>query len=244
CADGCSAGRSSSRHIHRSRAGRQYSDGAVWPSTRPRTRVSRPRRERTPKPKSTSRSARPRCYTPRAFPPASTGFPEQVGFPHLWKGPVDTENAPVAALAREAEAVWARVLQRAKNELPDSSYSMWFADVRPTSLERGVLQVVAPSDYVREWLARHYMDLILGAAKEAAGTSVQVRVSADPAAREARADPVAATVPSVAGADQAAPARSFPDRYTFDSFVPGASNRFAHAAAMAVAEAPPSRAYN
>ena len=157
---------------------------------------------------------------------------------------MDTENAPVAALAREAEAVWARVLQRAKNELPDSSYSMWFADVRPTSLERGVLELVAPSDYVRDWLARHYMDLILGAAKEAAGTSVQVRVFANPAAREARVDPVAATVPSVAGAGPAAPARSFPDRYTFDSFVPGPSNRFAHAAAMAVAEAPPSRAYN
>src|SRR5207245_5154071 len=40
------------------------------------------------------------------------------------------------------------------------------------------------------------------------------------------------------------PTSPFPDRYTFDAFVPGASNKFAHAAAMAVAESPPSKVYN
>jgi chromosomal replication initiator protein len=49
---------------------------------------------------------------------------------------------------------------------------------------------------------------------------------------------------TLADADRTAPGSTFPDRYTFDSFVPGASNKFAHAAAMAVAEAAPARAYN
>jgi chromosomal replication initiator protein len=90
------------------------------------------------------------------------------------------------------------------------------------------------------------VDLALGGAATAEEASTPPPTSTPgtrPRGRRA-APPVDPDQVTLADADRAAPGSTFPDRYTFDSFVPGASNKFAHAAAMAVAEASPSRAYN
>ena len=159
----------------------------------------------------------------------------------------------IASFEEAAERTWSHVVERAKRELPESSFSMWFTGVRATSLHDGVLEVITPSEYVRERLLKQYLALIQGAATEATGTTVEVRF------RESRPEELAAQrEPSVDDRiiDLPAPTNDANDRpamgapglpfpnYTFDAFVPGPSNRFAHAAAMAVAEAPPSKAYN
>ena len=155
----------------------------------------------------------------------------------------------IASFEEAAERTWTHVVERARRELSESSFSMWFADVRATSLHDGVLEVVAPSDYVRDWLAKHYVDMIQEAAGEAVGLPVTVHLGALPpgtvAVQRDITDPVVVE-PIRAPADRpplGAPGLPFPN-YTFDTFVAGPSNRFAHAAAMAVADAPPSRAYN
>jgi chromosomal replication initiator protein len=138
-----------------------------------------------------------------------------------------------------AHAVWDGVLERAKRDLAESSFNMWFAEVRPGTFEAGILELLAPSDYVRDWLAKNYLELIQEAATDAAGESVRVRLVVDPRERPAP-DPIhVPETPRVA-----APSLARSTKYTFESFIPGQSNRFAHAAAMAVAEAPPSKAYN
>jgi chromosomal replication initiator protein len=149
------------------------------------------------------------------------------------------DNTSVVQVEPIAHAVWQGVLERAKQDLAESSFNMWFAEVRPGAFEGGVLELLAPSDYVRDWLAKNYLELIQEAATDAAGESVRVRLVVDPRERPAP-EPV-----HVSEAPRAAtPSLARATKYTFESFIPGQSNRFAHAAAMAVAEAPPSKAYN
>ncbi|MEX0991308.1 MAG: chromosomal replication initiator protein DnaA [Actinomycetota bacterium] len=144
----------------------------------------------------------------------------------------------VTAFDSAPTRIWDGVLEQIRTEVSESSFGMWFSEVRPGTLENGVLEVFTPSDYVRDWLSRRYLDLIQRAASSTAGEPVQVRITVDPDRPKndaPRPDPLP---PSTAAPTQ------FSEKYTFDTFVPGSSNRFAHAAAMAVAEAPPSKAYN
>jgi len=159
----------------------------------------------------------------------------------------------IASPEELAERTWSHVAERARRELPESSYAMWFNGVRATGLRDGVLEVVTPSEYVRDRLVKHYLDLIQTAAIESAGGPVRIHfgepsplegVTPQRDTADAPAPPSIANVtPIGARTTMGAPGLPFPN-YTFDAFVPGPSNRFAHAAAMAVAEAPPSKAYN
>jgi chromosomal replication initiator protein len=170
----------------------------------------------------------------------------------------------IAFSEREAQETWSHVLDLARERLPETTVAMWFGDVRASGFEDGILSLSVPSPMVRERLQHNHLDLIREGAAESAGRPVDVDFRVDEGLREQRDEGGGSIFPSVdltppelkaGGAHESAgpsgePARivgapglPFPN-YTFDAFVPGPSNRFAHAAAMAVAEAPPSKAYN
>ena len=148
------------------------------------------------------------------------------------------------------QLVWSGIVDRIKTQLPEASFAMWFTGVRATGVsEEGVLEVAAPTDYVRDWLTRNYAELIRESAVLVLERPVELRMVTVPLAEGDAPAPIDLDTPEPSS--DAAPAHRPPlpnvlpfPQYTFDTFVPGPSNRFAHAAAMAVAEAKPSKAYN
>jgi chromosomal replication initiator protein len=144
-------------------------------------------------------------------------------------------------MTREAEAIWTSAAERIKQEIPPGTFNLWFAHVRAGQLDEDRLELTAPSEYVRTWLSRNHLDLITRLVGQVSGRPLEVLLEAEEDRPAPVPDPV---IDAEAAPDQAVAASSYPSRYTFDNFVLGPSNRFAHAAAMAVAEASPSTAYN
>jgi chromosomal replication initiator protein len=135
-----------------------------------------------------------------------------------------------------AESLWTEVSGRLKGALNDTTYGTWFGDVSSRELTDEAFVLSVPNDFTREWIEGHFLDLIGAAVRDAAGAARQIQLAvehevepAGPMTKEPSATP--------------RPAFDMTQKYTFDSFVIGSSNRFAHAAALAVAEAP-AQAYN
>jgi chromosomal replication initiator protein len=162
----------------------------------------------------------------------------------------------MAQIARDAAALeaWAGILTRARTELPETTIVMWFSDVEAVSLADEILVLSVPSVLVRERLQHNHLSMIEEAAADVLERPVKIEFRVDEGMRpplgeapEPVATPVITAEPTRVASSRTvvmgAPGLPFPN-YTFDAFVPGPSNRFAHAAAMAVAEAPPSTAYN
>jgi chromosomal replication initiator protein len=138
--------------------------------------------------------------------------------------------------------------------LTDTAYDTWFGEARPQSVSGGRLVVEVPNDFTRDWIEGHFLELVSRASADtdAGAGVVSFAVSERPAARPPTAsDPAIeppepplsnVVLPEGVPAGEGSEVELNP-KYTFDLFVIGSSNRFAHAAALAVAEAP-AQAYN
>jgi chromosomal replication initiator protein len=129
---------------------------------------------------------------------------------------------------------WDEVLAKVEAKVNRHSFATWF---RPTQFVRqdgSSLLVRVPNLQFKEWLAKNYHGVIVEALSEVGRGDLHVAFDCEPDA---------AAIPEAALDRDAVVTTSLNPKYTFESFVVGSSNQFAHAAARAVAEIP-SKSYN
>ena len=139
-----------------------------------------------------------------------------------------------------AERIWDDASRRLRDTLNETTYETWFAAARPVALRDDSFVVVVPNDFTRTWIESHFLGLLSASVRDALGREVRVslEIAELPAASESDDRQPG---PKIGAAGDGQPGPN--PKYTFDNFVIGSSNRFAHAAALAVAEAP-AQAYN
>jgi chromosomal replication initiator protein len=151
-----------------------------------------------------------------------------------------------------SDDLWNAIAGRLRDTLTDTTYDTWFGQARPHSISAERIVVEVPNDFTRDWIEGHFLDVVMRAAADAGakGAAVSFEVAERPVQRPPAAEPVDDTRAVEPPPEFAGPGTAKVEvevelnpKYTFDLFVIGSSNRFAHAAALAVAEAP-AQAYN
>jgi chromosomal replication initiator protein len=139
--------------------------------------------------------------------------------------------------------LWNEVRQRLRSTVNNATYEFAFDRARPLDLRDDCLTLAVETEFARGWVNRRYLPLLKDALFEVLGDDVDVDITVAPreVAGGDQVDPAADPRPSIPPRPRRA-SRLQP-RFTFEAFVIGPSNRFAHAAALAVAEAP-AMAYN
>jgi chromosomal replication initiator protein len=141
--------------------------------------------------------------------------------------------------------VWEQVLARVETKVNRHSFYTWFKPTSFISEDAAAVHVRVPNALFRDWLTKHYSGVIGEALGEVQKPSLSVNFVSEALGE---APPMTLTGEEVVVLESAPPPGSptpagLNPRYTFDTFIVGSSNQFAHAASRAVAEAP-SRSYN
>lgn len=139
--------------------------------------------------------------------------------------------------------LWAAVLEKVKKEISPPSYDTWFRSTQLLSYENKNVTIAAPNTFAKEWLENHYVYLLTIILAELTGKELTIQFIIH---NDQEIEEYTIPKPLKAMNDDDEPEYSpgmLNTKYTFDTFVIGSGNRFAHAASLAVAEAP-AKAYN
>lgn len=140
--------------------------------------------------------------------------------------------------------LWDKVLSKIEKKISKPSFDTWLKSTKAHSLQGDTLTIQAPNEFARDWLEERYSQLIAGILYEITGEELGVKFIIPQNQNEKEVElPVPPKINKKADEQPEFPQNWLNPKYTFDTFVIGSGNRFAHAASLAVAEAP-AKAYN
>lgn len=120
--------------------------------------------------------------------------------------------------------VWDKVLKNVCSEIGSTSFDIWFSKVKYDTFRNETVYITVPNTLTKEWIESRYLEGMQKAFRDLSKQDISLLLTTEPIKKDGYISP-------------------FNPKYTFDTFVIGNSNRFAHAACYAVGENP-SRAYN
>jgi chromosomal replication initiator protein len=152
---------------------------------------------------------------------------------------VEIKRAAMQSQDKEKLNCWQQILIDIKNKIDPNSYETWFEPTLYIGREKDILYIKVPNSYFRDWLSFHYSGLITESAEALFAKPYEIKYIFDetPAPFMRRSPEERRSQHGTLLNPNLNP------NYTFENFVVGSCNQFAHAAAMAVAKNP-AKSYN
>jgi chromosomal replication initiator protein len=161
-----------------------------------------------------------------------------------------TESAALSTPSDALVGLWNRISATLQSEVSADTYRRWFQDIRPVSVDEKQLTLCVPNSIHQFWIESNYQPLLRSALMLATGADREILFVFDPNPAviapeepEEMADSSAQGAPRKSSAPASEGGSGLNPRNTFESFVVGMTNQFAHAACSAVANGP-GKTYN
>ena len=145
----------------------------------------------------------------------------------------------------EHELLWHKMVEYIQEKSTGQSFEIWVKTIKPVSFTKNTLILEVPSDFIENWLREKYIDLLTESIISVTGEPASINFTT-PEVKYIPKKKRAYSIKRIVAEDKLHTSNmdsTLNPRYTFNSFVVGSSNRFAHAASLAVAQSP-AKAYN
>ena len=145
----------------------------------------------------------------------------------------------------DLKKLWDQTLTIIKAEMSEVSFNTWIKSCEPISISNDTIRISVPNSFTQDILEKRYKDLVANSIKSICSKlyKIEFLIASDIKSDETSKEDTPELKKNKAVLISDELSTTLNPKYTFDSFVIGNSNRFAHAASLAVAEAP-AKAYN